>query len=77
MYRALHTLRLALPNRPKFTIDANGRTMTRRYIWPCGCAASGPDEAALAIVCCGMHVDLLAAATSTVATRDYRGPVGE
>jgi hypothetical protein len=41
-------------------------------VWPCGCAASGHDEAALAIVCCAVHTDLLAAATSTGATRDAK-----
>ena len=77
MYRALHTLRLALPSRPKFSIDTRGRESTRRYQWPCGCAAIGPDEAALAMVCCGVHVDLLAAATSTIATRDFKGPASD
>jgi hypothetical protein len=35
------------------------------YRWPCGCKASGVDDAALDVTCCRLHADLLAAAMSS------------
>jgi hypothetical protein len=60
MHCALHTLNLVLPKRPHFSLQMNSTGNQRVFRWPCGCIATGPDDAGLDVVCCNTHVDLLA-----------------
>ena len=59
MYRDLHILRLALPGTPQAVLTNAEQRRVQRYVWPCGCTGEGADDAALQVICCSPHRDLL------------------
>lgn len=65
MHKALHTLKLVLPQPPRVQRERYSGQNLHSYVWPCGCVANGHDEAALDVRCCVTHVDLLAEAPPT------------